>query len=100
MGLSREKPQYWQALMHSLERYSGAKRRMTLPKRCCVICRERRDSGSSSSAPAGEIRCAKSSSDSSALPRLARAAAVDAVSERWTNAASGSELNSVTKLTR
>ena len=40
---------------------------MTLPKRCRVICCERRDSGSSSSAPAGEIKCAKSSSDSSDL---------------------------------
>ena len=40
---------------------------MTLPKRCCVICCERRDSGSSNSAPAGEIKCAKSSSDSSGL---------------------------------
>ena len=50
IGLSREKPQYLQLLMHSLERYSGAKRRMTLPNRCRVMCCERCDSGSSSSA--------------------------------------------------
>ena len=99
IGLSREKPQYWQALMHSFERYSGAKSRMTLPKRCCVICCERRDSGSSSSVAAGEIKCAKSSSESSAVAQARARRRRDAVSERWTKAASGSALNSVTKLT-
>jgi hypothetical protein len=32
IGLSREKPQYWQMLMHSLLTYNGAKNRITRPK--------------------------------------------------------------------
>jgi hypothetical protein len=40
IGLSREKPQYWQLLMHSLERYSGAKSRIVRPKFCSVSERD------------------------------------------------------------
>ncbi len=85
--------------MHSLERYSGANSRMTFPKRCCVICCELRESVSSISPAAGEIKFAKSASDNFDLPMLARIAAESAASERLTSFSSGNELNSETKLT-
>src|SRR5882724_2626095 len=99
MGLSREKPQYLQLLTHSLERYSGANSRMTLPKRCCVRVCARRPIGSNNSLAAGEIKAAKSASDIWDLPNTSRAAALPVVSERFSKAASGRELNSETKLT-
>src|SRR6266699_304248 len=76
IGLSREKPQYLQLLMHSFERYRGAKSRMTLPKRCRVNCCERRQSGSKSSLAAGEIKSAKSLKERRDLMRLFWAAIV------------------------
>jgi hypothetical protein len=63
MELSREKPQYLQLLMHSLERYNGANSRMTLPNRCRVSAWERCAMLSMNSKPAGEIRLAKSVRD-------------------------------------
>src|SRR6185295_4106476 len=100
MGLSREKPQYLQLLMHSFERYSGAKRRMILPKRCCVSACERRPMSSSISVAAGEIKCAKSASDDFVLAKLSRAAVVFAAAERRTRSSTGRALNSATKLTK
>ena len=100
MGLSLENPHYWQLLMHSFERYSGAKSRMTLPKRCCVNWCERKDSMSRNSEAAGEIKCAKSARDSLCLDKLSRTAAVPTVSDFRTNEDTGNELNSATKLTR
>jgi hypothetical protein len=39
IGLSRENPQYWQLLMHSLDKYSGANSRIVRPKnRRVIIC--------------------------------------------------------------
>src|SRR5436189_4738479 len=63
IGLSREKPQYSQLFMHSLETYSAAKRRMTLPKRCWVSDCERRHSVSRCSPAAGERSAAKSDNE-------------------------------------
>src|SRR5258705_7832119 len=88
--LSREKPQYLQLLMHSLERYSGANRRITLPNLCCVTCWERALSGSRNSPAAGEIKCAKSFNESFDFPTLARTEKADAPSDRLTKASSGS----------
>ena len=98
MGLSREKPQYLQLLMHSLETYSGAKSRMTLPNRCCVSACERRPSGSNNSPAAGEISSAKSAGVSRDLASASRTLAVVADKERFSKASDGSALNSATKL--
>src|ERR1700679_747101 len=70
IGLSREKPQYLQLLTHSLERYRGANKRITLPKRCCVNFCDRTEIGSSHSEAAGEIRLEKSPSDSLVFARV------------------------------
>ena len=99
MGLSREKPQYLQLLMHSLETYNGANRRITLPKRCCVNRCDRTEMGSSISPAAGEIRLAKSASVNLLFARLSWTARGLAPSELLTSEGSGNELNSVTKLT-
>src|SRR5271156_3513374 len=99
IGLSREKPQYLQLLMHSLDTYNGAKRRMTLPKRCCVSFCARAEIGSSNPVAAGEIRLAKSFKDSLLFARLSRTACGEVASEPRTSEANGRELNSVTKLT-
>src|SRR5678816_2641217 len=99
IGLSRENPQYLQLLMHSLERYSGANRRITLPKRCSARTCARLPINSSNSLAAGEIRHAKSASDNLDLPRASRAALAEEVRDRFTSASSGRELNSETELT-
>src|SRR5437773_10017919 len=57
IGLSREKPQYRQLLMHSLERYSGANRRIVRPKFRRVIEREAWAIASSCRSDFCAIRC-------------------------------------------
>src|SRR5437763_14839580 len=57
IGLSREKPQYRQLLMHSLERYRGANRRIVRPKFCSVSAREVCAIASNSRSDFGAIRC-------------------------------------------
>jgi hypothetical protein len=59
IGLSREKPQYLQILMHSLLRYSGAYIRTVRPKCRSVVACERCAKSSRHSEPAGEINAAK-----------------------------------------
>jgi len=54
---------------------------------------------SSNTAPAGDIKRAKSASDNFVFAMLSRTDGVPAVCERVTSAASGKELNSATKLT-
>src|SRR5436190_15497241 len=92
-GLSREKPQYLQLLMHSFERYRGAKRRIVLPKRCWLICCERRLNGSNNPAAAGEISAAKSVNARFRLRRLSLATLTLELRARSRNEASGRELN-------
>ncbi len=99
IGLSREKPQYLQLLMHSFETYTGAKRRTTLPKRCCVSFCARTEIGSSHPAAAGEIRLAKSFRVSRVFARLSWTACGLAARELRASVVSGRELNSETKLT-
>ena len=101
MGLSREKPQYLagiDALVREIERRKETndlaealpRHLLGAPGKRLQQFRARR----------GKSSARSRSATAPALPRLARAAGVDAVSERRTNAASGSVLNSVTKLTR
>ena len=86
-------------LTHSFERYNGANRRTTLPKRCWVSFWERTEIGSKKSEAAGEMRQAKSASDNLLLSKLVRTAAGVAASERRTKFSGARELNSATKLT-
>jgi len=72
---------------------------MTLPNRCCVNCRDRRQSSSSNSPAAGEIRWAKSVRETGDSSRLCRATPLVVESERFNQEVSGSLLNSATKLT-
>src|SRR5262245_1346416 len=58
IGLSREKPQYWQLLIHSLDRYSGANRRIVLPKKRRVIVSDRRASSASFKSSIGSSKVA------------------------------------------
>src|SRR5438094_9837376 len=67
IGLSREKPQYRQLLMHSFERYSGANRRIVRPKFCVVSVREVCAIASSSRSDVGAMRRSKRSVSSDFL---------------------------------
>ena len=73
---------------------------MTLPKRCCVRACERRPISSSNSPPAGEIRRAKSANDNLDLAKASRTAGAPAAEDWRVSEASGSALNSATKLTQ
>src|SRR5262249_41174859 len=61
IGLSREKPQYRQLLMHSLDRYSGANSRIVRPKKRRVIISARRASSASASSSIGSSKVANRS---------------------------------------
>ena len=63
MGLSRENPQYLQLLMHSFERYNGAKSRITRPKCCRVRSRERTAIDSNARSSPGLSRRSKAWTD-------------------------------------
>lgn len=86
--------------MHSLETYSGANKRTTLPKRRRVNCRDRPESSAKKPEAAGEINAAKSFNDNLLFARLLRTCAGVATSERPTNCSADNELNSATKLTK
>src|SRR4029077_14719103 len=56
--LSREKPQYWQLLIHSLDRYSGANSRIVRPKKRRVIVSDRRANSASLRSSIGSSKVA------------------------------------------
>lgn len=72
---------------------------MTLPNRCWVSVCEQRLNDSINSTADGEIKCAKSASESLSLASDSRAVKAVVPSDRRTNDSSGKELNSATKLT-
>src|ERR1017187_3245436 len=92
MGLSREKPQYRQMLMHSLLTYNGAKNRITRPKCFRVRLCDCRANASryDGSAAVGEISAAKFASESRFPLVLLRASAAStsAAVAFWENAES------------
>lgn len=85
--------------MHSLETYSGANKRTTLPKRRRVNCLERLERSAKKPDAAGEIKAAKSFNDNPLFARLLRTSAGVASSEHLTYCSGNKELNSATKLT-
>jgi hypothetical protein len=96
--LSRENPQYWQLLTHSLLKYNGAKSRITRPKRLKVNALDCRDIRSSDPAASGEIRAAKSSIPGVSFDKAASTCGPDAANDRETQVSSGNRPNSSTKL--
>ena len=72
---------------------------MTFPNRCCVTCRARWPSGSRSSPAAGEIRAAKSTSESRLLSSALLTFGRVAERARSTSPGASRVLNSVAKLT-
>lgn len=85
--------------MHSLLKYKGANRRMTLPKRCCVIRFELLAKLSNLFLALGESSTARSFSFKLSLAKAADTSSSEASFAFWQRPLIGNWLNCSTKLT-